>query len=99
MRQREIHTPCILITAFNTLEYSREAINSNANYLLEKPFSYQSLRQTIEKIILNPTSLQHCVDRGLALVELGNQRLVAGTVQPLAVNHEVSRPVRLDHVH
>jgi two-component system secretion system response regulator SalR len=70
LRKLEIHTPCILITAFNSLEYSREALNSNANYLLEKPFNYQSLRQIIKKIILAPGSLQHCVDRGIAQLNL-----------------------------
>ncbi len=70
LRKRGIHPPCILITAFNSLEYSREALNSNANYLLEKPFSYRSLREIIEKIVITPTSLQHCVDRGLAQLNL-----------------------------
>ncbi len=70
LRRREIHTPCILITAFNSLEYSREALNSKANYLFEKPFSYQALKKTISKIIEAPTSLQHCVDRGLAQLSL-----------------------------
>ncbi len=70
LRGREIHTPCVLITAFNSLEYSREALNSNANYLLEKPFSYRSLKEVIEKIVTTPTSLQHCVDRGLTQLKL-----------------------------
>lgn len=70
LRQREIHTPCVLITSFNSLEYSREALNSNANYLLEKPFRYHALRQTIDKIVTTPSSLQHCVDRGLAQLNL-----------------------------
>ncbi len=78
LRKQEIHTPCILITAFNSLEFSREALNSNANYLLEKPFNYQSLRQIIEKIILSPGSLQHCVDRGLAQLKLtGREKEIA----------------------
>ena len=70
LRKRGIHPPCILITAFNSLEYSREALNSNANYLLEKPFNNRSLREIIEKIVVTPTSLQHCVDRGLAQLNL-----------------------------
>ncbi len=70
LRRREIHTPCVLITAFNSLEYSREALNSNANYLLEKPFNYRTLRQIIEKIIVTPSSIQHCVDRGIAQLNL-----------------------------
>ena len=70
LRQLEIHTPCILITAFNSLEYAREALNSSANYLLEKPFTYKSLREVIKKILETPRSLQHCVDRGLATLNL-----------------------------
>lgn len=70
LRNREIHIPCILITAFNSLEYSREALNSNANYLLEKPFNYPALKGILEKITANPSSLQHCVDRGLAQIDL-----------------------------
>ncbi len=70
LRKKEIHTPCILITAFNSLEYTREALNSSANYLLEKPFSYQDLQCIIKKITDVPTSLQYCVDRGLAQLKL-----------------------------
>ena len=43
LRARGIFTPAILITAFNSVEYSREALNANANYLLEKPFSFAAL--------------------------------------------------------
>ncbi len=70
LRQHKIHTPCILITAFNSLEYAREALNSSANYLLEKPFTYKSLQEVIKKILEAPGSLQHCVDRGLATLNL-----------------------------
>lgn len=70
LREKKIHTPCILITAFNSLEYSRAAMNANANYLLEKPFTYESLRKVIKNVYENPGSLQHCVDRGLALLNL-----------------------------
>ena len=70
LRQQQIHTPCILITAFNSLEYAKEALNSNANYLIEKPFTYKSLREVFKKISEMPGSLQHCVDRGLATLNL-----------------------------
>lgn len=70
LRKQDIHIPCVLITAFNSLEYSRDALNSNANYLLEKPFSYQTLRKILDKIIDTPGSIQHCVDRGLARLDL-----------------------------
>ena len=66
LRQRGVFTPAILITAFNSLEYAREALNSSANYLLEKPFSYQTLRRVIQKTFASPRPLQDCVDRGLA---------------------------------
>lgn len=70
LRQRQVHAPCILVTAFNSLDHAREALNASANYLLEKPFSYQALRQVIERVVAQPSSLQHCVDRGLAQLKL-----------------------------
>lgn len=70
LRERGVHTPCVLITAFNSLEYSKEALNSNANYLLEKPFTYQALLQVLKKMVAIPNSIQHCVDRGLAQMNL-----------------------------
>ena len=73
LRQRGVFTPAILITAFNTLEYTREALNSSANYLLEKPFSFESLRRVIQKVITAPHSLQDCVDRGLAVLGLAKR--------------------------
>jgi len=66
LRQRQIFTPAILITAFNTVDYAREALNSQANYLLEKPFTFASLRAVMRKILDSPRSLQDYVDRGLA---------------------------------
>ena len=70
LRQQQVCIPCILITAFNSLEYAREALNSSANYLLEKPFSYQTLKKVIDKIMSAPASLQHCVDRSLTQLKL-----------------------------
>lgn len=69
LRERGVEAPCILITAFSTLEYARDALNSGANYLLEKPFRYETLAKTIQKVTTGKLSVQHCVDRGLA--ELG----------------------------
>lgn len=70
LRQQDVHTPAILITAFNSLEQTREALNASANYLLEKPFSYEVLHSIIRKVAGAPGSLQHCVDRGLAQLSL-----------------------------
>ena len=66
LRDSGIFTPAIMITAFNSLEYAREALNSSANYLLEKPFSFATLTRLIQKVLASPRSLQDCVDRGLA---------------------------------
>ena len=73
LRQRGIFTPAIIITAFNSLEYTREALNSGANYLLEKPFSSDSLLRILEKVVASPQALQDCVDRGLAALNLAKR--------------------------
>jgi len=70
LRERNIFTPVILITAFNSLEYAREALNSSANYLLEKPFSLATLKRVLEKILATPRSLQDCVDRAIETLTL-----------------------------
>ena len=70
LRARQVHAPCILITAFSSLQHARDALNASASYLLEKPFSYQALRQVIDRVAASPGSLQHCVDRGLAQLGL-----------------------------
>ena len=68
--EREVFTPAILITAFNSVDYAREALNSSANYLLEKPFSFATLRRVIDRVLAGPKSLQDCVDRGLGTLSL-----------------------------
>ena len=70
LRERGIFTPAILITAFDSLDYAREALNSSANYLLEKPFSFASLMRVIHKVLGTSRSLQDCVDRGLATLAI-----------------------------
>ncbi len=96
LRKRQVHTPCILITAFNSLEYTREALNSSANYLLEKPFTFQSLQKVIQKVIETPSSLQYCVDRGLSQLELTPQE---GHVAVLALkglsNAEIAKSLKI----
>jgi DNA-binding NarL/FixJ family response regulator len=73
LRQRGIFTPAILMTAFNNVEYAREALNASANYLLEKPFSFSQLKRLAEKVVSTPTSLHDCVDRGLARLRLAKR--------------------------
>ena len=73
LRNQGIFTPAILITAFNNLEYAKEALNASANYLLEKPFSFDTIKRLAEKIIAAPHSIQDCVDRGLANLKLAKR--------------------------
>lgn len=74
LRQRGVFTPAIIITAFNSLEHAREALNSGANYLLEKPFSFGALKRIIQKVVMSPPpSIHECVDRGLATLNLAKR--------------------------
>lgn len=73
LRHRGIFTPAILMTAFNNADSAREALNASANYLLEKPFSFQQLKLLAEKVVSTPTSLQDCVDRGLGRLGLARR--------------------------
>ncbi len=70
LRGRNIQTPCILITAFNSLEHARDALNASANFLIEKPFRFEALTNAIQKVTTENLSVQHCVDRGLAELDL-----------------------------
>ncbi len=73
LRQRGVYTPAIIITAFNSVVYAREALNSGANYLLEKPFSCAALTKIIRKVVAAPQPLQDCLDRGLAALHLSTR--------------------------
>ena len=70
LRARGVFTPAILVTAFNSVEYARDALNSSANYLLEKPFTFASLIRVIHNVLATPRSLQDCADRGLAALAI-----------------------------
>lgn len=92
LREQHVDTPCVLITAFNSLEYAREALNASANYLVEKPFSFQALLRVLEKIAAEPKSLQHCVDRGLAQLGLTRrEEEVARLLLKGLTNAEIAR--------
>ena len=94
LRLRQIHAPCILITAFNNLEYAREAFQASASYLLEKPFSFKALIGLIHKVFEAPGTLQHCVDRGLVKLNLkSREEEVARYLLKGLSNAEISRNV------
>ena len=91
LRQRGVFTPAILITAFNSLEYAREALNASANYLLEKPFSLAALKRVTEKVLASPRSLQECVDRGLSTLHLARREEVARLALKGLSNKEIAQ--------
>ena len=70
LRIRNVFTPAILITAFNSLDYAHQALNASASYLLEKPFSFVTLNRVVQKVLAAPQPLQACVDRGLVILRL-----------------------------
>ena len=91
LRARNVFTPAILITAFNSLNYAHQALNASASFLLEKPFSFSSLIRVIRKIVASPQSLQACFDRGLAVLQLtGREDEVARLVLKGFSNKEVA---------
>lgn len=96
LRARGIFTPAVVITAFNSLELTKEALNAGASYLLEKPFSYRSLKQIVEKVVAQPQSLQYCVDRGLERLGLTDREdEVARAVLKGLSNAEIARTYSL----
>jgi len=96
LRTRQIHAPCVLITAFNNLEYAREAFQAAASYLLEKPFSYKTLHTLVHKVFETPGTLQHCVDRGLVKLGLkSREEEVARYLLKGLSNAEIARVMSL----
>lgn len=96
LRQKNIFTPAILITAFNSVEYSREALNSSANYLLEKPFTYNELRKILDSVLSRPLSISHCVERGLSHLNLtAREEEVARYILKGLSNAEIARLIPL----
>lgn len=92
LRQRGVYTPAIVITAFNSMVYAHEALNSGANYLLEKPFSYAALTKVIHKVIAAPQPLQDCLDRGMASLDLSTREAeIAQLLLKGLSNKEIAR--------
>ena len=96
LRERNIFTSAILITAFNSLDYAHRALNASASYLLEKPFSFSSLTRVIQKVLASPQSLQACVARGLAVLQLtGREDEVSRLVLKGLSNKEIARTMSI----
>lgn len=96
LRRNSVFTPCVLITAFGNLSLTKQALNASANYLLEKPFAYADLKRVIEKVLLFPSSLQDCVDRGLQRLSLtGREQEIARLLLKGLSNSEMARVLEL----
>jgi DNA-binding NarL/FixJ family response regulator len=96
LREKGVHTPCLLITAFSSAGLTKQAVNSGANYLLEKPFAYGALKGTVLKMLETPAPLQHCVDRGLGRLGLTpREEEVARLLLKGLSNAEIARAAAL----
>jgi len=96
LRGRNILTPCILITAFNSIEYARAALNANANYLLEKPFKYHMLVSAINRVTSSALSVEYCVERGLAALKLtARETDIARLLLKGLSNHDIAKAANL----
>lgn len=96
LREKQVFTPCVLITAFNSLPLAKQALNASANYLLEKPFHYQDLKKVIEKITSDPSPLQLHVERSLkAFVLTGREEDVARLMLKGLSNPEIADVLKL----
>lgn len=70
LRKKGVYTPAILMTAFSSKQYAIQALNANANYLLEKPFTYDALKRVMAQVVERPSSIQYLIDRGLEKLDL-----------------------------
>ena len=96
LRQKGVYTPAVLITAFSSKQYAIQALNASANYLLEKPFSYEALKRVIGRVVEHPSSLQYLIDRGLEKLSLTErEREVAKLLLKGLSNAEIARVTAL----
>lgn len=96
LRAKSVQTPCVLITAFSSAGLTKQAVNANANYLLEKPFSFADLKRVLDKMTLSPAPLQHLVDRALSQMGLtGREEEIARLLLKGLSNAEIARAANL----
>lgn len=96
LREKNVQTPCALITAFSSAGLTKIAVNANANYLLEKPFTFKELKSILERISEAPAPLTHLVDRGLAKLGLtSRENEIARFILKGLSNAEIARTLSL----
>ena len=70
LRKEEVRAPVVLVTAFADTQRVKAALNAGASYLLEKPFTTESLRQVLEKVTTVDVDLARLVNKALSRARL-----------------------------
>jgi DNA-binding NarL/FixJ family response regulator len=70
LRREDVRAPVVLVTAFADQQRTKAALNSGASYLLEKPFTTESLRTVLDKVTTVDLDLSKLVNRALARARL-----------------------------
>lgn len=70
LRREEVRAPVVLVTAFADTPRLKAALNSGASYLLEKPFTTESLRQVLDKVTTVDIDLARLVNKALSRARL-----------------------------
>jgi DNA-binding NarL/FixJ family response regulator len=70
LRKQDVRAPVVLVTAFADQPRLKEALNSGAAYLLEKPFTTDALRGILDKVTSVDVDLGKLVNRALSKARL-----------------------------
>jgi DNA-binding NarL/FixJ family response regulator len=70
LRNEEVRAPVVLVTAFADQQRLKEALNSGASYLLEKPFTTEALRGVLDKVTTVDVDLGKLVNKALSKARL-----------------------------
>jgi DNA-binding response OmpR family regulator len=65
LRQRSIDTPILLMTAKDSMELREASVKAGANAYLPKPFSFDDLLRTLEKVRKAHLTINKAVPMGL----------------------------------
>jgi DNA-binding NarL/FixJ family response regulator len=63
---QDVRAPVVIVTAFADKAHMKDALNSGAAYLLEKPFSTDTLRDVLARVTSIDVDLARMVNRALA---------------------------------
>jgi DNA-binding NarL/FixJ family response regulator len=66
LHAQKIRAPVVIVTAFADKARLKDALNAGAAYLLEKPFTTETLREVLTRVTTIDVDLARMVDRALA---------------------------------